>query len=178
LRVARQKGGWGRCTTCAHNDRPAIEEAVVGGVSIAQVAKQFGLSSSALQRHMDRHGHTSLVKITPAGAIATGDSTADELEALLQEAKARLANAGSSTQALDAIDKALKVVIARGAWQEREILRRPAATVNLLTTQEWLETRGLFVKGLEAHDLKYHGHDHASSARLAVDTALKEDPIV
>lgn len=145
----------------------------MGGLSIAKVAKQFGLSPSAIQRHMDRHGRTSLVNLTPA-IISTGEPTADELEALLQEAKARLASAGSHSQALDAIDKALKVVIARGAWEERRIMRQPAATVNLLVTREWLELRAIFVEVLTAHDRQFHHPEVVgASSRLTLAAALE-----
>jgi hypothetical protein len=128
---------------------------------------------------MDRHAARGLAKVTQTLAVipATGEATADELESLLQGAKGILANAGSHTQALDAIDRCLRVVVARGAWQaeqERlELLRKPAQTIDLLRSDQWLELRAVLDAALVAHDLK-HGHEGPNSARLAVADAMSK----
>jgi len=174
LNKAGHRGGWGKCSVCLHKDRDAIEQAVIGGLAIAKVAKQFGLSSSALQRHKDRHASTSLVRVTSTQIVPTGD-TGDELESLLAEAKALIANAASTTQLADAIDKALKVVVARGAWHEREMARQPSTVINLLTEPAWQEMRTQVMQAIEAHDLKHHGTNESASARFAVSTALGQE---
>jgi hypothetical protein len=169
LSQAAHKGGHGKCITCLHKDRAAIEDAVSGGMPIAKAAKQFGgLSASALQRHMDRHARsTALVRVQPSEIIIAtqaGDSTASELEALLITARTQLETAGSVTQALAAIDAVLKIVVARGAWQERVAARQPSPTINLLTTPSYRKLRGIVFDQLTAHDLKHHagGYDEAS----------------
>jgi hypothetical protein len=131
-------------------------------MAIAKAAKLYGLSSSALQRHMDRHRNMALVRVEPTELVVTGDSTTDELEALLVTAKAQMANAGSVTQALAALEAALKIVVARGAWHEREIARQPKTVVNLLTTPAWIEARTKMMRALAPFD----------DARIAVSNVL------
>lgn len=161
--LAGHKGGHGRCITCQHKDRAAIEDAVIGGMAYATAAELYGLSSSALHRHMDRHRSVALVKVEPAELVATGgDSTTNELEALLVTAKAQMASAGSVTQALAALEAALKIVVARGAWHEREMARRPSVVVNLLTTPAWIELRTKLMEALAPYE----------AARIAVSNVL------
>jgi UDP-N-acetylenolpyruvoylglucosamine reductase len=44
-----------RCAICRHIDRRRIEMSVVGGASVASVAKKFTVHHMALHRHMGRH---------------------------------------------------------------------------------------------------------------------------
>src|SRR5260370_11513708 len=137
---ATSKGGWGKCTVCAHPDREAIEAAIGSGQPIAKVAKSHGLSRSAVHRHLDRHRSrtfavqpSQIIRATPAG-----DSTAAELEALLLDAKAQLQTAGSTTQTLATIEAMLKIVVARGQW----LARHPSgAPINVLSTPNWMAAR-------------------------------------
>ncbi len=156
-KTAGHHGGWGRCSTCLHKDRSAIEAATTAGASLAATAKRFGLSPSALQRHMDRHPRAALVKVTARRAALprAGDDTSTKLMGLLAAVETILDNAGSTTQALDAIREARALVVAHGSWQlEKEkvmLLRQPAAAVDLMKSQEFVEARTVMIKVLEKH---------------------------
>ena len=39
------------CSVCNHPERPAIDQALVGGATLAAVSKKYNLSTSALDRH-------------------------------------------------------------------------------------------------------------------------------
>jgi hypothetical protein len=43
------------CSVCGHIERPTIEHALVQGQPLRAIAAQFGLSRSALSRHLCRH---------------------------------------------------------------------------------------------------------------------------
>jgi transposase-like protein len=157
-KTAGHHGGWGRCSTCLHKDRSAIEAAITAGASLAATAKRFGLSPSALQRHIDRHPRAALVKVTPRRAALVnsgGDDTSTKLMGLLAAVETILDNAGSTTQALDAIREARALVVAHGSWQlEREkvmLLRQPAAAVDLMKSEEFVAARTVMMKVLDHH---------------------------
>lgn len=50
------------CSVCAHAKRLEIERAIVAGHSIRALAKQYGLSPSAIGRHRDTHLRKALGK--------------------------------------------------------------------------------------------------------------------
>ena len=41
-----------RCTVCTHASRPEIDQALIDGLPLRPLAAQYGLSSSALSRHL------------------------------------------------------------------------------------------------------------------------------
>jgi hypothetical protein len=189
-KVAGHRGGWGRCSTCLHKDKLTIEAAIISGSSLAEVAKRYELSPSALQRHMDRHGRVGLVKVTPARVkkMIPGDSTSEKLIGLLTAVERIIGSAGSATQALDAIREARALVVAHGAWtmelERMDLLRRPAATVDLQTTQEWIEIREILMRekavmcrttnsgAVNAKDVPVYPEAYASWRRI--DAALEK----
>jgi hypothetical protein len=65
-----------RCTICAHPTRDAIDQALVAGQSLRDIAGHYHLSKSALARHKDSHAPPALIQDT------------DDLETSLQKARA------------------------------------------------------------------------------------------
>ena len=55
-----------RCTVCQHPDRDEIDARLIGGQPLRNIAKQFGVSATALYRHKTGHlpGHLKQAKET------------------------------------------------------------------------------------------------------------------
>jgi len=51
------------CTVCAHPDPEAIDQALVGGVSLRDIARQRGVSKDAVNRHNKVHVSAAVVAI-------------------------------------------------------------------------------------------------------------------
>lgn len=101
------------CTICTHPNRREIDRLLVTGASTYRnIAKQFGVSISALTRHKDNH-IPKLVQAAQeaAGAQAAtqGDELLAELESLRERAMgilSRAEKAGELRTALQAIREA------------------------------------------------------------------------
>jgi AcrR family transcriptional regulator len=76
------------CTICASERRDVLDEALVEGTPIRAIARQFGVSRSALTRHA-RSGHVPLVTVNAGAArhAARGESLAARAETLWVRAR-------------------------------------------------------------------------------------------
>ncbi len=141
------------CTVCAHPERGAIDEALVGGASNRAVASERDVSEAAVRRHKANHIPAKL-------ALAAKERGEDELE----EADDLLGRVrGLQSRTLGILDKAEAagdLRTALGAVREArgnvellakllgELDERP---VNVLISPEWLELRAVVVGALESH---------------------------
>src|SRR3712207_5553741 len=75
------------CTVCSHPDASEINEAlVVQGVAKRRIAKDYGLSESAVWRHLE-HIPELLVQASRAAEVADADLILDKLAGLEDEAR-------------------------------------------------------------------------------------------
>jgi len=76
-----------RCTVCTHPKRDEIDKAIVAGASYRDVAGQFGLSKSAVERH-HTNGHlpAALVEAQKAAKVARADDLLAEVRGLKDKA--------------------------------------------------------------------------------------------
>src|SRR5215212_9467767 len=70
------------CTVCVHQDRPAIDQALVNHRPYRNIAAQFRLSTSALVRHHDDHLPEALTKAKAAQETAQADDLLTQVRAL------------------------------------------------------------------------------------------------
>ncbi len=136
------------CSVCIHADREAIDLALVHGTSLRDIAGQFLVSKSAVERHKADHLPAVMVKSAEARAVAHADD-------LLREAN-RLYSV--ATTVMDAAQKrndgelALKAVATGGRVLSLlgellgELNRQP--TVNLHFSAEWIEVRTIVMRAL------------------------------
>src|SRR3712207_7371116 len=71
-----------RCTVCDHPERHSIDEALVTGAPYRSVAKQFGLSESAVYRHKTDHLPSHLLKARELKEVAQADDLLDQVRHL------------------------------------------------------------------------------------------------
>ncbi len=151
-----------KCSVCFHDQRAAIDRALVRGAAYRDVAGQFALSKSAVERHLDGH--------VPKLLAAAAEAEAEDADTLLREVRTlherTLRLLGDAEEAGDLVT-ALKAV--REARANLELLGKlagalsEAPTVNVLVASaEWLQTRATILTAL----------DPFPPARLAVSEAL------
>ncbi len=143
------------CTVCAHPECDQIDAALVAATGYRDIAGQFGVSKSAVQRHQQGHLPAILAKAKEGQEVARADSLLDQVRELKDRALAilgRAEEAGDLRNALAAIREA------RGSL---ELLSRllgelqEGQTVNILVAPEWVSIRGSILLALapypEAH---------------------------
>lgn len=137
-----------RCTVCGHPDREAVEAALVAQRGLRDIAGQFRLSKSALERHKANHLPATLVKAQHAEVVADADSLLSQVRDLQRKALAILAKAeaaGELRTALQAIGQArgnLELL----AKLLGELDDRPQ--VNVLLAPEWQAVRSALLAAL------------------------------
>ena len=140
-----------RCTVCDHPERHSIDEALVTGAPYRSVAKQFGLSESAVYRHKTDHLPSHLLKARELKEVAQADDLLDQvrhLQAHALDILERAEKAGDLRTALAAISQARGNLELLGKLAG-ELDERPQ--VNVLVAPEWLELRAVIVGALEPH---------------------------
>src|SRR5215207_5034450 len=137
-----------RCTVCDHPERHGIDEVLVTGAPYRSVAKQFGLSESAVYRHKTEHLPAHLLKAREVEEAAQADDLLEQVRNLQTHAidiLERAEKTGDLRTALAAISQARGNLELLGKLAG-ELDERPV--VNLNVSAEWLELRTVIVRAL------------------------------
>ncbi len=134
------------CTICAHDQRPAIDGALVGGEALRGIARTFRVSDDALARHKADHLPTALVKAQEAEDVGHAIDIVKQLKLINQATLSVLKEArdrGNHDTQLKAVDRVQKQIELQ-AKLIGELDERPQ--INVLLAPEWLAVRAaLFV---------------------------------
>ena len=140
-----------RCTVCDHDERHAINVALVQRDSYRNIAERYGLSVGALSRHTKEHLPKLLVKAKDAVEVAEADSLLARIEALQIKTLA----------ALEAVEEERKYPVLLGGVREAranlELIGRvtkeleATPTLHIPLNPEWVELRTVIVTALEPH---------------------------
>jgi hypothetical protein len=139
------------CNVCSHPDREAIDEALVGGTALSELAAIYRVSDDSLGRHKANHLPAKLVMAHAAEEVAQADTLLGQVRDLQERALAILdkaEEAGELRTALGAIREArgnLELL----AKLLGELSDQPQ--VNVLISPEWLQLRAVIVTALEPH---------------------------
>ncbi len=140
-----------RCTICAHDERHAIDVALVGRESYRAIARQYGVSKDALSRHTQEHLPELLARAKDAVEVAEADSLLSRVEGLYKRTEAILEAAESNREWSTAL------AAVRECRGNLELLGRvtkeleSAPTLHLHLNPEWLELRAVIVSALEPY---------------------------
>jgi hypothetical protein len=151
-----------QCTVCVHDERAAIDRALVEGTPTRSVADQYGLSKTAVHRHQERHLPAHMVQAREAAETVAADSLLERLRELNRETQDVLRAARKEK------DHELRLKAIARAEKQLELEARllgelkDGATVNILVNPQWVEVRATILRALDAHP----------AARLAVAEAL------
>ena len=136
------------CSVCRHPQRPAIDRALVAGTSIRDIAGQFSLSRSAVERHRAEHVPLRLVKREEERQTLDADELLAQAKGLYSKAVGLLRqaeSAGDVRAALVGVRTALAVL---ELLLEVEGRLHRAPQINLTISAEWVELRGAIVSAL------------------------------
>ncbi len=70
------------CTICRHPEREAINQALVAGEPLRNIAARFGTSSSSVYRHQQEHLPVAMLKAAEAREVAHGGDLLAQLQSL------------------------------------------------------------------------------------------------
>jgi hypothetical protein len=136
------------CTVCEHQDREAIDEALVGGASNRSLASLYDVSEAAVRRHKANHLPARLVMAQAAEEVAQADDLLDQMQDLQARTLAILEAAESTNQhrtALSAIREA-RSNLELLAKLLGELDERPVT--NILFSAEWVSVRTAMMEAL------------------------------
>ena len=138
------------CTVCAHTDRQAVDEAIVLGRTLRDIAQQHGVSKDAVSRHK-AHVSPALARLVADRAEAGPKSALSRLEELYGRASNVLSAAeseGKASLSLAAI-RELRGIVETLAKITGELDERSTVQVlNLATSDEWLVLRAAVMSAL------------------------------
>lgn len=136
------------CTICNHDRRSAIDRALIQGEPFRHIAEQFGLSSTALQRHKADHIPPKLAQAQEAKQVSDADQLLREVKALrgksvqlLQAAE----SAGDYRTALMGIREA-RSCLELLAKLQGQLDDRPV--VNVVLSPQWVTLRTVILRAL------------------------------
>ena len=76
-----------RCTICYHPERDAIEESLISGASMRDIAGRFELAKSSLSRHMASHLPADVIEESTARDAQRAETLRERLEDLYGRAE-------------------------------------------------------------------------------------------
>ena len=152
------------CTICTHEQRAAIDAALVAGEPNRRIAAQYSLSEAAIRRHKADHIPAALAKAQAAGDVAR----ADDLLGQVRDLQGRTLSILTAAEGAKDLKLALQAIVqARGNFELLGKLvgeLQTAPVVNILVMPEWVRVRGALMSALEPF----------TEARAAVAGALQE----
>jgi len=153
------------CTVCQHQDRDAINQALIDGQVVRTLATRYGLVATSLNRHKANHLPSALVAAQDAAEVAQADDLLSRLQRLLERAEKRQDYAdglfaravqaedfragASALQAGSSATREVRACIELLLEVEGEISRRPE--VNITISAEWVEIRTVILAALQTH---------------------------
>lgn len=139
------------CTICSHDERGAIDRALVQGLAFRHIAAQWDVSTGALQRHKDEHVPVLLTRAKDAEEAADADDLLFQLRGLQATTLSLLTKAERAGKLGTAV---MAIREARGnlellAKLTQQLDERPV--INLLVASEWLSLRAALLAALRPY---------------------------
>lgn len=154
-----------RCTVCDHEQREAIDAAIVGGGSSREIGALFRVSRHAVERHAQNHLPRTLVQAQAVAEVVAGDTLLDKITTLEGEArqlKDRAERAGDVRTALVAVRELCRIV----ELQARLVGELKDQQVNILIHPHWIAVRAEMVAALRPYP---EAQQAVSAALLRLD---------
>jgi hypothetical protein len=144
-----------------------VDSLLIGGATLATVAKTFGVSVDAVARHKKAHVSPAQLAMTPATHNHDGPSTLEQVRALIPRAEGFVRQAeqrGAVTAGSNAM-REFRLILELSAKLQGELSEQPTVSVNLnvLQTPEFTTLVSRLLRALEPYP----------EARLAAARALE-----
>jgi hypothetical protein len=154
------------CTVCRHDQGHAINVALVQRDPYRHIARRYGVSTRALQRHSRDHIPELLVKAHEAAQVAKANDLLVRVQAMTERLEEWIDRAERSYEYKE-------VRAFAGEWRQQiELLAKLAGqlqqegTTNIFLSAEWMQVEAAIVAALQPHP----------EARESVVSALKGLP--
>jgi len=138
------------CSVCADSRRAEVDQALVSGVAVDEIARRYPpLSATSLRRHRAEHVSQTLAKAHEAKEVTRGDDLLEQVRQLRGKAVSLLLKAeaaGDYRTALAGIREA-RACLELLLEVEGEINRAPV--VNIVLSSEWIALRGRLMHALQ-----------------------------
>jgi hypothetical protein len=139
------------CTICTHKDIEKINKQLISGVTLRDIANQFGTSKSSLERHKAGHLPKTIAKAQEVQEIAQADSLLDQLTNLREKALDILQKAEDSGDLKTAL---MGIREARGCLEllakiEGQLNDRPQ--INIYLTEQWRQVGIVLLRALQEY---------------------------
>ena len=141
------------CSICDHAERDIIDAALVSGDSYRDIGTAYGVTPSALSRHLRRHVSPALATLQAERVEQGAASLLDRVEALIERTERLLRAAedeGRASAALAAV-RELRALLELLGKASGELDTRPQVTVNLLASPEWIGVRAALFAALQTY---------------------------
>jgi len=138
-----------KCLVCISDDKDAINEKLISGVSVRSLAEEYNISKSAISRHRTTHLPRDLVKSKQLSEIDAADKLVERIEGLYERAVALITIAEQDKKYAPAVS-AIKE-----ARASLELLARISGELKsgthltLVYSPQWVELRQVLVQALE-----------------------------
>lgn len=139
------------CTICNHAKRLRINRALVAGVPLRDIAEQYDVAASSLDRHKGGHLPASILRAKSAREVLDADRLVAELldlrqaaEDVLEEGRAS-ADGDLQLRAISRLEKLLELI----ARLVGELRNEPQ--LNVVVSPEWQALRASIVAALRTH---------------------------
>ena len=141
----------GKCSICKHPEVDAINKALVDGVGISDMVRQYGFSRDTFYRHKNRHLPQALLKAQEVKEVAVADNLLEQVKGLQAKTLGILnRHEGKNDRiALSAIREARSNLDLLGRLLG-EIDNSPKVAV-LVANPEWVHLRTLIIEALEPY---------------------------
>ncbi len=143
---------------------------------MTEVSDRFGVSRSSASRHSLNHLSASLVAMKAQAQEDSRASLLERIETLIERGEtmfAAAASEGKASQAL-AVLKELRSLLELLGKASGELNDRPQVTINLQTSEEWLQVRSALLGAL----LPFPDARVAAAAVLELPAAsVTEEPV-
>lgn len=144
LRKTPRRGGQGRCAACESPDQEQLDKELRSGIALNRLAKRYGISRAALRAHRLNHITPALVALRTERITNGVRKVADRIEEDLVLHTALILDAARRSRNMFMALKAIREQRANFELLARitgELDERAQVTVNLETTQEWIQIR-------------------------------------
>ena len=155
------------CTICTHKRLADIDMALLNRRAFRDIAKQYGVGTTALWRHSDDHLPAKLVRAKRAAEAVEADALLDQVLTLKDKALGILDTAeaeGDHKTAIGAIREARSCVELLGKLAGQ---LASAPTINITLSAEWMAVQATVITALAP----------PPEARIAVATALEQHQV-
>ena len=152
------------CTICMHDQRPAIDQALVSGAPNRRIAAQFNVTEQAIRRHKETHIPPKLAEAQAAHQTAQADDLLLQVRALRGKSYSLLLaaeKAGDLKTALLGVREA-RACLELLAKLQGQLDERPI--VNILISPQWVNLRAVILQSLAPYP----------DARAALASALQQ----